>query len=113
MCIVGAVLSVVWYWITFPMRRSWVLSTSAAHMSPVVVLLSWISLPDDFPSVRDVTTARLLDVFLRNKGAFFDVYVLVIFDGGVFGADHDDNHFDSTFQFRSVSILTGSSAFFL
>ena len=95
------------------MRRSLVLSTSAAHMSPVVVLLSWISLPDVFPSVRDVTTARLLDVSSRNEGAFFNVYVLLVFDGGGFGADYVDNHFDSTFQFRSVSILPGSSRFFL
>ena len=77
-----------------------VLSTSAAHMSPVVVLLSWISLPDNFPSVRDVTTTRLLDVSSRNEGAFFDVCVLMVFDGGGFGSDYDDNHFDSTFQFR-------------
>ena len=94
------------------MRRSLVLSASAAHMSPVVVLLSWISLLDDFPSVRDVTTALLLDVSSRNEGAFFDVYVLMVFDGGVFGADYVDNHFDSTFQFRSVPILPGSSRFF-
>ena len=47
------------------------------------MLLSWISLPDDFPSVRDVTTARLLDVFSRNEGAFFDVHVLMVFDAGV------------------------------
>ena len=111
MCIGGAVLSVVWYWFTFPMRCSLVISTSVAHMSPVVVLQSWISLPDDFPSVRDVTTARLLDVSSRNEGAFFDVFVLMIFDG--IRADYDDNHFDSTFQFRSVSILKGSSRFFL
>ena len=57
------------------------------------MLLSWIALPDDFPSVRDVTTARLLDVSSRNEGAFFDAYVLMIFDGGGFGADYDDNHF--------------------
>ena len=82
-------------------------------MSPVVVLLSWISLPDDFPSVRDVTTARRLDLSSRNEGAFFDVYVLMVFDGGGFGADYVDNHFDSTFQFWSVSILHGSSRFFL
>ena len=96
-----------------PMRRSMVLSTSAAHMSPAVMLLSWISLPDNSPSVRDVTTTRWLDVSSRNEGAFFDVYVLMIFDGGRFGADCDDNHFDSTFLFRSASILTGSSRFFL
>ena len=47
MSIEGDVRSVVCYWFTFPRRRSLVLSTSAAHMSPVVMLLSRISLPGD------------------------------------------------------------------
>ena len=77
------------------------------------MLLSLISLPDVFPSVRNATTARLLDVSSRIGGAFFDAYVLMLFGGGGFGADYDDNHFDSTSQFRSVSILPGSSLFLL
>ena len=38
--------------------------------------------------------------------------VLMVFDAGGFGSDYDDNHFDPTFQFRSASILPGSSDVF-